>query len=79
MPPEIKPVINSLAEMTCENCVYSLPHPKGKISCHNERADNWDMYEIKDFCSKGKWMTSTPDYNEADVTNYDLCYELFGK
>ena len=83
MPPETKPTISSLAEMTCENCVYSEPHEDKRIRCHSVRADDWDIYHGSDFCSKGKWMVylsydfELMDEKETHPSNYDNCYYLF--
>lgn len=70
MPPETKPVISSLADMTCENCVYSIrgeeltinpgqsdEHTVNRADCY---LDNWGMTvrTNRDFCLSGKWLVN---------------------
>ena len=88
MPPEVKPVISSLAEMTCENCVYSItndPDNKGKnvCECLHMNSDSW-LPVLDAFCNEGKWLCSVSRwaYQETSapwVTEYDDCYYLFGR
>ena len=54
MPPELKKSITSLAEMTCENCVFSVPDDE-LIVCSNARSDDWNR-DRHDFCSEGQWL-----------------------
>ena len=83
MPPETKPVISSLAEMTCENCVYSVMSvpPNEGVFCFLHT--DWSKTEFGDFCSKGKWMTNKVSYYggihglQPHIADYDLCYRLF--
>ena len=95
MPPETKPTISSLAEMTCENCVYSWPSMPGTTpETANDfiyECGNPDSFYTKiespqtDFCSKGKWLTSELHYAEAihgpnpHLADFDTCYYLFGR
>ena len=90
MPPETKPVISSLAEMTCENCVYSVvnnPDNKDKnvCECLHMRSDSW-LPTLDSFCNEGKWLCNDSIYlsvtieHEAPwVTDYDDCYQMFGR
>lgn len=82
MPPETKPVISSLAEMTCENCVYSVwvdhisllsidvktGQPIDKVE-KKRICRNVGNNAVADdyFCSKGKWMVySSYDFELMD-------------
>lgn len=82
MSPEAKLVINSLADITCENCIYSVrgeeliisqgqpdEHTLIRSDCF---LDEWD-FNVRtsvDFCSKGKWLLDdfieTGDYSYPD-------------
>ena len=84
MPPEAKPVISSLAEMTCENCVYSVrgeeiyvnpgqtdEHIVNRSDCY---LDNYDMTvrTSVDFCSQGKWVvydSQDPELQDESETH----------
>lgn len=83
MPPEAKKVISSLAEMTCENCVY-FQKIRLLNACINPDSGNWDQ-DKEEYCSKGKWFTSELHYDEAihgpnpHLADFDTCYYLFGR
>lgn len=73
MSPEIKPIIRTLEEMVCENCVYS--------SIRGTRCNyhvDWAMVIETDFCAKGKWLTGrryTSDYeSELNLEDFDDTY-----
>lgn len=54
MPPELKKPINSLAEITCENCVFSYIDKAEPICCN---PDSPDWYrESNGYCSEGQWL-----------------------
>jgi hypothetical protein len=84
MPPETKPTISSLAEMTCENCVYLIrgeeliinpgqsdEHTVNRADCY---LDNWGMTvrTSVDFCSQGKWVvydSQDPELQDESETH----------
>ena len=83
MPPETKPVISSLTEMTCKNCVYSNKHwqeetVKCRLNLDSELDDFAKVSNINFFCSHGKWLTGrfyTSDLkSELTVDDFDDCY-----
>lgn len=71
MPPEVKPVISSLAEMTCENCVFS--HESSRLTCANPASPNWCI-EDNEFCSKGTWRLVVAQ-NRVSLGCYEVCYD----
>ena len=86
MPPEVKPVISSFAEMTCENCVYSVNEPlQQRFWCRNDHNGYGPRTPTDHFCSRGRWLvcnnleTDTNDEEEPWPTNFINCYYLFGR
>ena len=90
MPPEVKPVISSLAEMTCENCVYSITgekltvHPgqpdEHTLNRSDCALDNWD-FNVRtsvDFCSHGRWIVGEPTLEQKPwPASFNQCYYMF--
>jgi len=59
-----KPVIKSLAQATCENCVYSNPQESFSICCLKAPSDSLEdairmMHD--EFCGQGLWMANDGD------------------
>ncbi len=78
MPPETKPVISKLEEMTCKNCIYYAQNNNNEFYfCTNPDSYDWD-YEEYDHCSMGKWLTGRrypSDFeSELSVEDYDDTY-----
>ena len=71
MPPEVKPVISSLAEMTCENCVFYCSTEKDV--CHNTNAQDWFTQPIN-FCSQGTWRLVIAQ-NRVSLGCFEVCYD----
>lgn len=75
MAPEVKPVISSLAEMTCENCVYSnisKTPTDGRCCCFFHTA--WQKLDIGDFCSKGSWRVVIAA-GRSSVVDFQAAYD----
>lgn len=83
MPPETKPVISSLTEMTCKNCLYSNKHwqeetVKCRLNLDSELDDFAKVSNSNFFCSHGRWLTgrfySSDIKDELTVDDFDDCY-----
>lgn len=69
MPPELKMVIRSIEEMTCENCVCS--YKPEDLTCCNPNSDNW-YRNRHEFCSEGMWLCK--DHGNDRLYNYPDSY-----
>lgn len=61
MPPELKKPINSIAEIICNNCIFTDKHwQKGTVECRLELLNGIDNFcrisSEEFFCSKGQWI-----------------------
>ena len=83
MPPEAKPVISKLDEMTCKNCLHSNKHwqeetVKCRLNLDSELDDFAKISNSNFFCSHGKWLTgrfySSDFESELTVDDFDDCY-----
>ena len=85
MPPTFKKVINSIIDMTCENCIFSYGKTVGLCStidwqCNNPRAlkPTYSTRKSEDFCSKGEWLYFGKFYSscedELNVMEYTSLY-----
>ena len=83
MPPETKPVISKLEDMTCKNCLYSNKHwqeetVKCRLDLDSELDDFAKISNVNFFCSHGRWLTgrfySSDLKQELTVDDFDDCY-----
>lgn len=86
MPPEVKPVISSLAEMTCENCVFSVRSEEDneEVECQCMDSDSWSPLK-SEFCDKGQWLwlgvwsSIADDRPTLHLFHYEELYEMFAR
>ena len=79
MPPENKPTISSLAEMTCENCVYSVNEPlQQRFWCRNDHTSEKDDFctisNVNFFCSHGMWRIVVAA-GRPSVVDFQVAYD----
>lgn len=78
MPPENKPIICNLSEMTCENCVYSAhSNLLRDLECRNPDG-SFTKIEIGFFCSKGLWRVVIA-VGRPSVVDFQVAYDYLSE
>lgn len=85
MPPETKPIISTLEEMVCRNCVYSVIITREKF--YGEMGGDYDCHLHFSpcvrgdwHCSSGKWLTGRryPSDMESELNLEDFDDTYYG-
>lgn len=75
MPPELKKVIASIDEMTCNNCIFS--HTPNTQVCCNPDSPDW-FIDNNEVCSKGQWRMSVAQ-NRVSTNCFEVCYDYLAE
>lgn len=84
MPPESKQIINSIEQMTCENCLYSNKHwqeetVKCRLDISDELSDFCKISNVNFFCSHGLWRMIIA-VGRPSIVDFQVAYDyLEGK
>lgn len=83
MPPELKRVIKSIAEMTCANCAYADSHWQEDVEwCRLHLIDVKDNFaQITNgnfFCSEGAWRIEVVKGRVSSVS-FLVAYDYLGE